>query len=408
MNSIRKKIGIATCSLLAQQANAQSFENDWIVDTAALSYQESDDRVSVNKVIVNLKGKMSDNDDINLNLVHDTMSGASPTGAIKSGTESVTFTGASGGAFTTSTETASLVEIDDSRLSMGLDWDHELDRGFKAQFGGSVSTENDYDSIATSLGVEKESNNKLVTYNAVLAFTADTIYRSGSSDTPSPLASLSESQTFDKGERNTWDLFTGITRILNRRTLGQVNLTYSRSQGYHTDPYKVISVADSNRNVVDTYYENRPGERTRASLFTNIAHELSANDNIVHASYRLYQDDWNIRSHTVNLKYHNKLSNKQFLEPNVRLYKQTAADFYKNHLHVDENINVVIPDNNFASADYRLDRFWSYTIGLKYGRPLGKSGDLRLRAEFIKQTFAHSEFKVNEAAVLQASYKYSF
>ena len=409
MKSIRRNLALATCSLLSQQAGAQAYENDWVLDTSYLSYQESDDRVSVGKFIGDVKGRVSDQDSISLKLVHDTMSGASPTGAVKSDNESVTFTSASGSnGFSTDGPTSSLAHFEDTRLAFGADWEHEWQQRLKTTYGATLSSENDYESIGSSLSLEKESANRLLTYNAGMAYTSDTIFRSGTSDTPDPLANISDSDSFGKGERNTWDLMGGVSRILNRRTVAQANLSYSVAQGYHSDPYKVISAIDNAGNIVDTFYESRPDERKRTALFTNIAHQLSGSENVIHTSYRLYQDDWNIRSHTFDIKYRNSLGGGQFLEPHLRLYRQTAAEFYKHHLSVDENVNVNFPDDGYISADSRLDRFWSYTAGIKYGRPLGQYGDLRLRAEYMEQTFAHSEYNVNSAVILQASYKYSF
>ncbi|MCB1753936.1 MAG: DUF3570 domain-containing protein [Gammaproteobacteria bacterium] len=408
MKSIRRNLALATCSLLSQQAGANAFENDWELDTSYLSYQESNERVSVKKFIGDVRGKVSDDDSVSFKLVHDTLSGASPTGAVKSDDQRVTFTGASGGGEIDAGQNDALAAFDDTRLALSMDWQHTMNRHLKTTYGASISSENDYESFGGSLGLEKESANRLVTYQAGLSYTGDTIYRAGSGDTPAPLAQVSDTRSFGKGERNTWEALGGISRVINKRTVGQMNLSYARSEGYHSDPYKLISATDGDGNPVDTFYESRPDQRNRASLYTKLAHELSANRNTVHASYRLYQDDWNIRSHTFDLKYNNKLGGGQFLEPHVRLYRQTAADFYKHHLAVDDNVDVIMPDDGYLSADYRLDRFWSYTAGLKYGLPLGKSGKLRLRAEYMKQTFAHAEYRVNSAVIMQASYSYAF
>lgn len=409
MNNIRKNLALATCTLLSQQAGAQAYENDWEVDSSYLSYQESDDRVSVNKIIGDVKGRVSDDDTVKFKLVHDTMSGASPTGAVNSDNESVTFTSASGAnGFSAGSGNSSLVEIEDTRLSVNADWIHEWNQRTRSTYGGSLSSENDYESLGGSLSLERDSGNRQTTYSAGLGFTGDTIFRSGTSDTPDPLAATDGAQMHGKGERNTWDAVAGLSHILNRRTVGQINLSYARSQGYHTDPYKVISATDRDGNVVDTFFENRPGERNRTSIYSKLAHQLANSENTVHASYRLYQDDWNIRSHTFDLKYRNSLGNRQFLEPHIRLYRQGAAEFYKHHLSVDQDVNVLFPSDNYASADYRLDRFWSYSAGLKYGRPIGQDGKLRLRAEYMEQTFAHSEFAKNSAIIMQASYKHAF
>ena len=409
MKNIRKNLALATCTLLSQQAAADAFENDWEVDSSFLSYQEADDRMSVSKFIGDVKGKVSDNDTVSFKLVHDTMSGASPTGAVKSDNESVTFTSASGNnGFSAGGGNSSLVHVEDTRLGVNADWQHDWNSRTRSTYGASLSSENDYDSLGGSLSVERDNPNRQTTYSVGIGFTGDTVYRSGSSDTPTPLASLDDTQSWDKGEKNTWETMAGISHILNRRTVGQVNLSYSRSQGYHTDPYKVISATDAAGNVVDTFYESRPEERNRASVYSKLAHQLAGSDNSVHASYRLYQDDWNIRSHTVDLKYRNNLAARRFLEPHVRIYKQTAAEFYQHHLGVDGDVNVLIPESGHISADYRLDRFWSYSAGMKFGTPLGQDGKLRLRAEYMQQRFAHADYDTNSAVIMQASYQYAF
>lgn len=409
MISIRKNLALATCSLLSQQASAQAFENDWEVDSSYLSYQESADRISVSKFIGNVQGKVSDQDTVNFKLVHDTISGASPTGAVKSKNESVTFTSASGGSgFNAGSDGSSKVYIEDTRLSFNADWQHDWNQRTRTSYGANLSSENDYESLGGSLNIERDNRSRQTTYSAGLGLSSDTIFRNGTSDTPAPMTSTDSTEQLSKGERNTWDTMAGISHIINKRTVGQINLTYTLSQGYHTDPYKVISAIDAEGNIVDTFYENRPGERNRTSLYSKLAHQLADSENTVHASYRLYQDDWNIRSHTFDLKYRNGLPNQQFIEPHIRLYRQTAADFYKHHLAIDQDVNVRFPEKNYVSADYRLDRFWSYSAGLKYGRHIGQAGKLRVRLEYMKQTFAHSEYKTNSAVILQLSYKHAF
>lgn len=409
MSSIRKSLALATCSLLSQQAGAEAYENDWEVDTSYLSYQESADRISVSKFIGDVKGKVSDNDLVSFKLVHDTISGASPSGAVIAENESVTFTSASGaGGFSAGSGGSSKVHIEDTRVSFNAGWQHDWNQRTRTSYGANLSSENDYEALGGSLDIERDSQSRQSTFSAGLGLSSDTIFRSGGSDTPTPLAATDSTTNLGKGERNTWDAMVGVSHIINKRTVGQMNLTYSLSQGYHTDPYKVISAIDVDGNIVDTFYESRPGERNRTSLYSKLAHQLVNSENTLHASYRLYQDDWNIRSHTIDLKYRNALPNHQFIEPHIRLYRQTAADFYKHHLSIDQDVNVRFPENSYVSADYRLDRFWSYTAGLKYGRPIGQAGKIRLRAEYMEQVFAHSEFKTNSAVIMQVSYQHSF
>ena len=44
--------------------------------------------------------------------------------------------------------------------------------------------------------------------------------------------------------RNIIDLLFGVTQVIDRSSLFQVNLTLSESDGYMTDPYKIVSLVD--------------------------------------------------------------------------------------------------------------------------------------------------------------------
>ena len=84
MKSIRKNIRLATCSLLTTTgtASAEVIENAWEVDSSYLFYSE-EDRVTVNKLVGTAKGYVSPKDTASIRVVFDTMSGATPSGAVK-------------------------------------------------------------------------------------------------------------------------------------------------------------------------------------------------------------------------------------------------------------------------------------------------------------------------------------
>ena len=93
-----------------------------------------------------------------------------------------------------------------------------------------------------------------------------------------------------------------------------------------------------------------------------------------------YTDDWGIDSHTLDLKYRKNLGNERYLEPHIRLYQQSATDFYQHSL-------TAIPGlGEYASADYRLGEFTATTLGLKYGMKFKNGNDLSLRGEYYLQT----------------------
>ncbi len=113
----------------------------------------------------------------------------------------------------------------------------------------------------------------------------------------------------------------------------------------------------------------------KQSLFGLLKHDLGGH--VLEASYRYMTDDWGIDSQTVDLHVRFAMGAGRYLQPHLRYYTQSAADFYRTVLFDGE------PLPEFASADYRLAAFDGVTLGFKYGWP-GKLGDWSLRASYYQ------------------------
>ena len=367
------------------------------------------------KFISAVGGDVSDYDRVNLKAVLDTMSGSTPSGAVKTSGGSDTVTGASGGGGSAITDpnASALAKFDDTRLAISLNWTHSHQNNWTVDYNGAVSVENDYRSFGGAITVNKETEKKDYKFTVGLAGTYDQIYRVGVGGTPVPLTQIADNQFAGEGEKSTTDLILGLTHIINRRTVGQVNLAYSLSSGYLTDPYKVFSVVDEPTGVpIDdsSYFEGRPGDRQRASITFHLNHQLYPSNNILHGSYRYYTDDWEVDSHTLDLNYRFRFANTNWLEPRIRLYTQTKAYFYQNQFYVDD-AGASDPTTKFPeyiSADYRLDDMSSVTPGIRYGQENGKDGQLRARLEYMYQSFKASEFDTNKAIIFQIAYSKRF
>jgi len=413
MATLQRKLRLAACTLIAAGSSNPSHlvaaENPWQVDTSYLSYQETDQRVSVSKTLANLI-RENDKGSMTVNLVHDTMSGASPTGAIRSSDSAVTYTGVSGGnGFSAdSSGDYSKSAFDDTRIQAGLKLEHIRSAGLTFSYGGAVSQESDYESFGGNIGIAKESVDRASTLSTGIAVTVDSIYRSDTGGTPEPLGNIQQIRPYSAGSRNTVDGILGYSRVLNRNTIAQINVGFGVSDGYHSDPYKIISAANDDDRILANFHDSRPESRLRTSLFGKLVHQLQGTRNSVHLSYRLYRDDWGIQSHTADLRYRHQLTKRQYLEPHLRFYRQSQADFYQRKLSVDADSNPILPDSGFASSDYRLDTMTSATIGLKYGLALNRKTDLRLRAQYLDQRFSTADYGTNAAVIIQASLKYRF
>ncbi|HHL45290.1 MAG TPA: DUF3570 domain-containing protein [Gammaproteobacteria bacterium] len=405
MKSIRNKLAIATCTLLSQGAQqAAATDSSWTTNTSYLFYSEADNRVTVHKIITNADVTLGDSDVLSLEAVYDTVTGATPTGAVKSvNTVSVTTPSSGGNGFATAAGTPDLVQFDDTRLGVNVGWAHNYNRTLKVNYGASVSVERDYEAYGGSLTVNKETSDRSLTFTAGVAGSYDTIFQS-SGGTPKPMGDVKENnyspQFFGEGNKRSYQGILGVSRILNRRTVAEFNYTIGALDGYLTDPYKLISMTDTNGVEMERYFESRPDSRLRQTVYGGLVHRLDNKDTI-HLSYRFYWDDWDINSHTINYRHRRNLSDGRYLEPHLRIYHQTAADFFHHSLKYGQ------PLPEYASADYRLDEMSSLTLGAKYGLPAW-GGTLRFRLEYLYQSFSEAEYDTNKALIFQASYKKEF
>ena len=125
-------------------------------------------------------------------------------------------------------------------------------------------------------------------------------------------------------------------------------------------------------------YEKRPDSRSQTSVFTEYRYALDRDS--IAVNYRFMNDDWGITSQTVEAKYHWNFGKRSSLEPQVRYYTQTAADFYKTVLLNNQ------PLPSFASADYRLAKMTSWTLGAKYAWQGSSGREYSVRASYYNQS----------------------
>lgn len=166
------------------------------------------------------------------------------------------------------------------------------------------------------------------------------------------------------------DLVIGVTQLLSPRASVTLNLTRGDIDGYQSDPYKVIQ---KNTEVVPgfflplTYAENRPEDRRKWILFASANLAFPALDGAMEASYRGFHDDWGTDSHTFTVEWFQSLGRGVTVRPLVRMYRQSAADFYR--LSLDGSSIVPGPSAQghapYFSADYRLSKMDTWTAGLK-------------------------------------------
>lgn len=107
-----------------------------------------------------------------------------------------------------------------------------------------LSVESDYEALGGGITVEKDTSDKQTTFSFALGGSSDNIAQFDGR-TPVPGSDVQDADFAGEGWRDTVDVVPGVTRTINPGTAAQFNLFQSSSEGYHTDPYKVVSIANA-------------------------------------------------------------------------------------------------------------------------------------------------------------------
>lgn len=374
-------------------------EPGWKVDTGVLMYKEADSRVQAIEPSVRVEKDFGDEHIFSGKLVVDSLTGASPNGATSANVPQ-SFTGPSGNKAKTTPANALPLddEFKDTRVAASTNWQQPIAPDMKINIGGNVSNEYDFRSFGANANIAKDFNNKNTTVSLGGAFEYDIIDAVGGAPVPLTPQLDGQKQQGTKN-KNVSDLLLGLTQVINRHSLIQLNYSLSMSNGYQNDPYKILTLVDTKGNLIadqdfspgNNFYlfENRPDKRTRHSFFGDYKYGFDRGD-VADLSYRFTTDDWGIQSHTFDAKYRYTITDKYFVEPHVRYYTQTAADFYHSYLKVGDGITLdgqgePVPSIEYASADSRLGAFDATTYGVKFGMNLAKDRELSLRVEQYDQ-----------------------
>ena len=415
--SVRERLALAAGALLgtgAVVATEPAANAEWQVDTALLSYAEADGRVKANEPVISLSKDWGDEHISAFKLVLDSLTGASPNGAMAAN-RAQTFTGPSGaGSYQTDAgETPLDDSFKDSRVAFRAAWQQPWSDTSRVSIGANVSNEFDFQSLSFDANYARDFNSKLSTLSFGINLELDKIDPVGG--LPTPFAAMAVQTEGDEDEqenegddderaqrsasddKQVVDILFGFTQVFSRNFLMQFNVSHSQSDGYQNDPYKLLTVADNGNLIVNPdpensdgiflyWYENRPDSRRKDSLF--VQGKYTPGEDVIDVSYRYMTDDWGIDSHTLDLKYRWEIGNGWYLEPHLRLYQQTAADFYRPYLQVgiDTDALAQTPTVDYASADPRLADFDASTAGFKIGKVFGAGNELSVRLESYRQT----------------------
>ena len=113
-------------------------------------------------------------------------------------------------------------------------------------------------------------------------------------------------------------------------------------------------------------------------------------------------------------RYRIALGDTRYVEPHLRYYTQTEANFYRFSLVDGE------PLPEFAASDFRLGNFDAVTAGFEYGTQRDSGAEWSVRVEYYRQSgkvpaaqiIGHQaerdQFAPLDAVISQFTYKFDF
>jgi Protein of unknown function (DUF3570) len=310
----------------------------------SLSYKYEDYSEAGGRIAVRTQGALLEQDlrpDLRVKVegVIDAIAGATPNGQpAPAGSDQVV-----------------LSQMHDRRTAWSADFSGQLPRT-NVDLGIARSHESDYTSTGWSLNTLTDFNQKNTTLLAGAAGTDDAV------------------KVFYQApwvKKRTNDLIVGVTQLLNPRTSVSANLSWGRASGYLSDPYKLV------QKIVElapgvflpfTYGENRPDSRDKWTVRLSLNQTFPDLHGALEASYRRYHDTFGTNADTIELTWLQRLGDHFLLQPELRLYDQSAADFYFYRLDptsIVPNGGPPVSQGPFYSSDYRLSALRSSTYGLK-------------------------------------------
>ncbi len=166
----------------------------------------------------------------------------------------------------------------------------------------------------------------------------------------------------EASEKTTAHANVVVTHAFTPTTEVQAGVEMTNVEGLQHNPYRNVYVAGAG------VPERHPESRSRRAAFLKLSQYLM-NRSSVRISSMLYEDDWGVSSHTLNVALHQYVTNPVTVRYRYRWYTQNAADFYREEYTEPNGVD------GYQTGDYRLSSFSAHLLGARVawqlGRPFG-------------------------------------
>jgi len=361
---LKTKLSLLTCTLLI----SSSVMAEDYVSVQYVQYDETDDRASISSPSIELSKDFGVDYNLKVGLTADSVSGASPTWYDSS-------SGASAYSRDKNVHIDDVkyanIKYDDKRLAFSTLLTTRFASRDELSLGLNYSSENDYTAKEVSgqyLHYLSTSKNQSISLGASYQDNDVEVVciENVACDSSSGASSVSK-------DLNVISLELGFTQIIDANSLGKISLFYSNEDGYLSNPYmNVVRGYNPDSSLVDIVAENKPDTRVSFGLLIQYTVALSE-DISSNSTYRFYNDDWDIQSHTVSSELYYELNNAWLFGAGIRYYTQSEANFYSNtffsdeeHASSDERMRSFDAIGYKASVEYQISKALRANIGFNF------------------------------------------
>ncbi len=342
---LKTTLSLLTCTLLVGSV----LQAEDYVSVQYVYYNEDDGRTTIHTPAMEVSKDFGVDYNLNISVVHDALSGASP----------IWYDSSSGATATLNEGTLYKDDIvyadvpyDDKRTALGMMLTTRFASRDELRVGLNYSDENDYTSRELSaeyLHYLDSSKNRSLSAGVSYQNNDVSVYCFEESCDASSGASGVMTQRVD-----VWSAEIGITQVIDVTSLLKASLFYGNESGYLSNPYmSVVRYYNASARLTP---EHKPERRTAYGMLLQyskaLSERLSAN-----MSYRLYDDDWDITSHTIHTELYYEWTQHLTLGAGLRYYVQSEASFYSSRKDYFTN-------ETDASSDRRMSRFDAYNLML--------------------------------------------
>jgi hypothetical protein len=148
----------------------------------------------------------------------------------------------------------------------------------------------------------------------------------------------------------------GVTQILTKNSLMDVNLETITDEGFLRSPYRSYRYYNSATGMGGTAPEIYPETRTSNALAFRVKYFLPYRA-ALSGEVRVYNDTWGISANHLELGYTHPFRENWIFDVHYRYYTQDAADFYS-------DLFTRADEQNYMARDKELSTFNDHTLGV--------------------------------------------